>query len=178
MDRDLVVRAQRGEEAAFAALLTEVADRLHATACHIVRDGDVAADAVQQAMIEMWRKIGNLREPERFLPWACRIVVRSAYAEAERYRGRRGRVEPQSVVTIVDESPTIDDRDELDRALGRLSDEHRAALVLKHYAGLSNLEIAEALAIPEGTVRSRLFHGLAALRAALDADRRSSGVVR
>jgi RNA polymerase sigma-70 factor (ECF subfamily) len=66
----------------------------------------------------------------------------------------------------------VADRDELERSFRRLPIDHRAVLVLKHYAGLSNPEIAEALGIPEGTVRSRLHHAMRGLRAARDADAR------
>jgi RNA polymerase sigma-70 factor (ECF subfamily) len=72
----------------------------------------------------------------------------------------------------VDHTSSVVDRDELDRALGRLPIDHRAVVVLKHYAGLSNLEIAEALSIPEGTVRSRLHYSIRSLRASLEADGR------
>jgi RNA polymerase sigma-70 factor (ECF subfamily) len=102
-------------------------------------------------------------------------VIRAAYAEARRRRlwvlrsaggsiGRR---------VVPDPAPSIADRDELARGFRRLGIEHRTVLVLKHYSGLSNVEIAEALGIPEGTVRSRLFHGMRALRAALEAEART-----
>jgi RNA polymerase sigma factor (sigma-70 family) len=64
------------------------------------------------------------------------------------------------------------DRDELDRALDSLPIDHRAVIVLKHYAGLSNAEISKALGVPEGTVRSRLHHAHRSLRAAVAADAR------
>jgi RNA polymerase sigma-70 factor (ECF subfamily) len=174
VDRELVLRAQQGEESAFAALVQRHGDRLHATAHHILRDADLAADAVQQAMIEIWRKLPNLREPDAFKGWAYRIVVRAALAEAKGRSMWRIRVAPVDVEGQAgrDEGHRIEDRDELERAFARLALEQRTVVVLKHYAGLSNAEIAAAMAIPEGTVRSRLFNALQALRAALDADRR------
>jgi RNA polymerase sigma-70 factor (ECF subfamily) len=174
VDRDLVLRAQRGDEAAFATLLQRYGDRLHATAHHILRDADLAGDAVQLAMIEIWRKLPQLRDPDAFLGWAYRIVVRAALAETKARSSWRIRTEP-----IHEEGPSIsyddrlDDRDELERGFARLSPEHRAVLVLKHYAGLSNTEIARSMDIPEGTVRSRLFHAVQSLRSAIEADRRT-----
>jgi len=175
VDRELVQRAQQGDEAAFAALLRRHGDRLHATAHHIVRDPDLAADAVQQAMIDVWRKLPQLREPDAFLGWAYRIVVRSALAEARSRSAWRIRTEPIRIEghPYADSGFRVDDREELDHGFATLGLDHRAVVVLKYYAGLSNSEIALALNVPEGTVRSRLFHALQALRAALEADRRS-----
>jgi RNA polymerase sigma-70 factor (ECF subfamily) len=175
VDRDLVLRAQRGEESAFADLVQRCGDQMHATAYHILRDPDLAADAVQQAMIDIWRKIPQLREPDAFIGWAYKIVVRAALAEARSRSAWRTRIEPFHVEghPDADARRQVDDRDELERGFARLGIEHRAVIVLKHFAGLSNSEIASALDIPEGTVRSRLFHAIQGLRAALEADRRS-----
>jgi RNA polymerase sigma-70 factor, ECF subfamily len=175
VDRELVLRAQRGEESAFAALVQRGGDQMYATAHHILRDSDLAADAVQQAWIDIWRKLPQLREPDAFTGWAYRIVVRAALAEAKERSASRIRTEPIRVEGHPDPGvgSRLDDRDELERGFARLGLEHRAVVVLKHYAGLSNSEIATALDIPEGTVRSRLYNAIQALRAALEADRRS-----
>lgn len=174
MDRELVARAQRGDEAAFAELVDRFGDRLYAVAHHILRDSGRADDAVQQAMIDIWRKLPTLRDPDRFAAWAYRIVARATYAEAaarKRWSLRPVLVALAPAVTV-DHASSVVDRDELDRALGRLPIDHRSVVVLKHYAGLSNLEIAEALSIPEGTVRSRLHYSIRSLRASLEADGR------
>ena len=148
---------------------------MHAAAQHILRDPDLAADAVQQAMIDIWRKLPQLREPDAFNGWAYRIVVRAALAEARARSAWRMRTEPARVEghPEADAASRVDDRDELERGFARLGIEHRTVVVLKHYVGLSNSEVATAMDIPEGTVRSRLYNALQALRAALEADRRS-----
>jgi RNA polymerase sigma-70 factor (ECF subfamily) len=68
---------------------------------------------------------------------------------------------------------SVVDRDELERGFRRLPVQQRAILVLRHYAGLETVEIADALGIPDGTVRSRLHHAHRAMRAALEADARA-----
>ena len=147
---------------------------MYATALHILRDTGRAEDAAQQALIDIWRHLPQLQDPDRFQAWAYRIVVRAAYAEVKQRRlwNVRGSVVPDDRTYATDHAGGIADRDQLDRAFSRLPIDHRAVVVLKHCVGLSNEEIAEALGIPEGTVRSRLHHSLRGLRAVIDADAR------
>lgn len=175
MDRQLVERAQRGDESAFAALAVRIGDRMYAVAGHILGDADRADDAAQQAMIDIWRHLPELKDPDRFEVWAHRVVVRAAYAEARRLRTwtlkvKAVRLDGQSSPDV---AAGVADRDQLERGFHRLPIDHRAVVVLKHFAGLSNEEIAEALEIPVGTVRSRLHYSIRSLRAALDADARA-----
>jgi RNA polymerase sigma-70 factor (ECF subfamily) len=174
LDRELVERAQLGDESAYAALAVRIGDRMYAAAHHILRDTGRAEDATQQAMIDIWRMLPQLKDPDRFPAWAYRIVVRAAYAEAGRQRmwGLRSAAVAPERTFAPDHAAAVADRDQIERGLRRLPLEHRAVVVLKHFAALSIEEIAEALDIPEGTVRSRLHYSLKALRAALEADAR------
>ena len=174
MDRELVERAQQGDESAYAALAVRIGDRMYAAAHHILRNTERAEDATQQAMIDIWRMLPQLKDPDRFQAWAYRIVVRAAYAEAGRQRrwGVRAAGVTAETTSAPDHASRVADRDQLERGFQRLPVDHRAVVVLKHFAGLSNDEIAEALDIPEGTVRSRLHYSLKTLRAALEADAR------
>ena len=174
MDTELVVRAQHGDEGAFASLAVAVGDRLHAVAHRILRDIDLAEDATQQALLAIWRDLPQLRDPARFEAWSYRLLVRACYAEARRTRrsGTNLRLLPESEPMAADELATVADRDQLERGFRRLSIDHRAVVVLHHYLDLSLSDVADALGIPEGTVRSRLHHAMRGLRAALDADAR------
>jgi RNA polymerase sigma-70 factor (ECF subfamily) len=173
LDRELVERAQDGDESAFTAIAVTISDRLNATAQHILRDPPRADDAAQQALIEIWRRLPTLNEPGSFDAWAYRILVRTAYAEAKRRRRRSFLPSWGGERTSEPDHATfVADRDQLDRALSRLPIGHRAVVVLKHFVGLSNGEIADSLSIPEGTVRSRLHYSFGALRASLEADAR------
>src|SRR5215212_9579922 len=86
MDTDLVIRAQHGDEQAFASLAVAAGDRLHALSHRILRDIDLAEDATQQALLTIWRDLPQLRDPARFDAWSYRLLVRACYAEGRRTR--------------------------------------------------------------------------------------------
>jgi RNA polymerase sigma-70 factor (ECF subfamily) len=174
MDTDLVIRAQRGDEEAFASLAVAAGDRLHAVAHRILRDVDLAEDATQQALLTIWRDLPQLRDPARFDAWSYRLLVRACYAQGrrERHWTPHLRLLPSNEPTQADGSGRVIDRDQLERGFRRLSIDHRAVVVLHHYLDWPLERVADALGIPAGTARSRLHHAMRGLRAALDADSR------
>ncbi|MGH2455243.1 MAG: RNA polymerase sigma factor [Candidatus Limnocylindria bacterium] len=174
MDTDLVVRAQNGDEGAFASLAVAVGDRLHAMAHRILRDIDLAEDATQQALLNVWRDLPQLRDPARFDAWSYRLLVRACYAEARRTRRSAPNLHllPADAPMAGDGLSSVVDRDQLERGFRRLSIDHRAVVVLHHYLDLPLEAVAETLGVPLGTVRSRLHYAMRGLRAALDADAR------
>ena len=180
MDRTLVERAIQGDEDAYAGLMAIAGDRLLAIAYRILRDLHHAEDAVQVALVNAWRDLPTLRDPDRFDAWLTRILVRACYLEAD--RGRRSnahlRVLPIDMAGASDATSTVIDRDRLDRGFQRLPTDQRAIVVLHHYLGWSQPEIARSLEIPLGTVKSRLFYATRALRAAIEADDRPTHAER
>jgi RNA polymerase sigma-70 factor (ECF subfamily) len=176
MDRDLVEQARRGDREAFGVLARTYGDRLFGIARRILRDVDLAEDAVQQALVIAWRELPRLRDPDRFDAWLQRTLVHACYAEARRKRAWTSniRVLPVDGPAGPDEIGAFVDRDEVERGFRRLPPEQRAILVLHHYLGLGLNEIGEVLAIPAGTARSRLHYAHRAMRAVLEADARPS----
>ena len=174
MDTDLVIRAQHGDEEAFASLAVAAGDQLHAVAHRILRDLDLAEDATQQALLAIWQHLPRLRDPTRFDAWSYRLLVRACYAVGRRERAWTPnlRLLPADEPKQADASGMVIDRDQLERAFRRLSIEHRAVVVLHHYLDWPLERVAEALGIPAGTARSRLHRATSALRAAIDADAR------
>jgi RNA polymerase sigma-70 factor (ECF subfamily) len=177
VDRNLVDAARKGDREAYADLVGVRGDRLYAIAQRILRDVHRAEDAVQDTLVIAWRDLPGLRDPERFDAWLNRILVRTCIAEATRQR-RRIVVDiqalPVDTPVSADDYLRAGDRDQLERGFRRLPPEQRALLVLRHYAGLEPAEIADVLGIPAGTARSRLHHAHRAMRAALEADARST----
>ena len=176
MDRNLIEAAQLGDRAAYVDLIRVRTDRLFSVAQRILRDIDRAEDALQDALVIAWRDLRRVRDPDRFDAWLQRLVINVCITQASRERRRTAqlRVLPVDGPAAPDELLSVADRDLLDRGFRRLPPEQRAILVLHHYLGYAPSEIAENLGIPPGTARSRLHHAHRAMRAALEADARSS----
>jgi len=174
VDEELVTRAQEGDRDAFEQIVNVSFDRSHGVAMRLLRDSGLAEDAVQQAMVNIWRDLPRLRDPSRYDAWSYKLLVRACYAE---YRHA-----PRWMPAIEEGSPSeprngggygaVIDRDQLERGFRRLSMDHRAVIVLHHYLDLPLEEVSRVLDIPAGTVKSRLHRALAAMRAALEADSR------
>jgi RNA polymerase sigma-70 factor (ECF subfamily) len=175
VQRALVTRARQGDDEAFGALARVTGDRCMAIAFRILRDADLADEAVQAALVVAWRELRGLRDPDRFEPWLHRILVRECYAVARAQRRWSAdiRLLPQPVSPDDDDILSINDRDQLDRAFRRLTIEQRTVLVFHHYVGLPLAEVAERIGVPLGTVKSRLHHATAAMRASVEADART-----
>ena len=173
MDRRLVERAQEGDRQAFAQVAAGASDRLFASALRIVRDYDAAGDVLQAALIQIWRDLPTLRDPDRFDAWSYRVTARQSQTELRRRRRRPVLVELLPTdAAIGDGEISVSLRDELERAFQRLAADQRAVLVLMYYEDQTVAEIAATLGISQGTVKSRLHYARAAMRAAVEADAR------
>jgi RNA polymerase sigma-70 factor, ECF subfamily len=168
----LVERAQRGDHDAFATLAGATVARLDAAARLIVRDHDLARDAVQDALIRCWRDLPTLRDPVAFDAWLHRLLVNACLDLVRRQRRRPVEVElmPIHVPVMSDFSGQLIDRDLLDRALGRLDPDWRAIVVLHYFLDYPLPEVARMVGIPLGTAKSRLHRAIAILRSSAGAD--------
>jgi RNA polymerase sigma-70 factor (ECF subfamily) len=169
--RELVERAQRGDHDAFAVLAGALVARLDATARLILRDHELARDAVQDGFLRAWRNLPGLRDPDRFEAWIRALVIRSCI-DLLRRRGRRPievELSPLDAPLTPDIAASIADRDLVDAALKRLPPDQRIVVILHYYLGLSLPDVAATLGIPVGTAKSRHHRSLAAMRGAIDA---------
>ena len=191
----LVERARRGDADAFVALIEERQVAMTRVATAILRDPADVADALQEALLSMWRQLPSLRAVETFPAWADRVLVNACRLVLRR-RGRRrlreialpgsrgagsaggggsGTAEPGDARTPTFEAE-LADRDAFDRAFETLDADARSILVLHHLEGRPIAEVAAALGIPAGTAKSRLFAARRRLDEALTrADRESGG---
>lgn len=182
-DQDLLDAVRTGDRRALEDLLRRHQPRLWA-ACRRLTGSDADADdAVQEALISIVRALPRFDGRSRFGTWAYRVAVNASLDELRR---RRRRAEPglpgdpdlgpsgpghgEPVATTADPEGaalTVD----IDTALRRLPPEFRAPVVLRDLCGLDYAEIAEVLAVPAGTVRSRISRGRAALATLLGPER-------
>ena len=165
---DLVELAKGGDTAAFASLVRAGSNRLYAVAYRILRDADLAEDALQAALVQLWNDLPSLRDSSCFEAWSYRLLCRCCYRVAQ--HERRHHLLPLTLdVPSGDPDPAVAlaERDEMEQAFSRLTVAHRTVLVLHYHLGFTIGEIANVLGVPPGTVGSRLHHGLRALRDAL-----------
>ena len=177
MQRNLVISASAGDHAAFSQLATAAIDGLHRLAQLILRDNDLANDAVQDALVAAWRNIRGLRDPDRFDAWLYRLTIHECCRVARQRRKTAG-VEVELLpmhdqLAVDDDQRLLANRDELARGFERLSPEERAVLVVRYYLDLPLAEGAAVIGIPIGTMKSRLNRATHALHAALDAYERN-----
>ena len=177
MDRELVIQARGGDHDAFARLAAGSIGRLNAIARLILIDQSRVEDAVQDALVDAWRNLRGLRDPERFDAWLNRILVRSCQ-DMRRLDRRRRLIE----LPLADNDPGSGDlqasvavTDQLERGLRRLTVDQRTVLVLSYYLDLSLADAAATLGIPVGTMKSRLNRAIDALRASIEATERLPG---
>jgi RNA polymerase sigma-70 factor (ECF subfamily) len=168
----LVEQASRGDHEAFGILLGARLARLDTAARLILRDAELARDAVQEATLRAWRNLRGLRDPARFDAWLHRLTVNACLDVARRRRSRIIEVEltPLHDAEVADVASSVTDADYVERMLAILDPAQRAVVVLHYYLDLSLPETAAALGIPLGTAKSRLARALEAMRISIAAE--------
>jgi RNA polymerase sigma-70 factor (ECF subfamily) len=170
-DAELVTATRGGDVAAFGDLVERYQRSLVASALHLVGDREDAEDVAQESLVQAFRGLGKLRQPERFRPWLYGILRRLSL----KHLSRRPGAEVVSHEQAVNAQVTADPGNGCDTALladlRRLPTTYREVLAARYLQGLSYREIAQALGITEGNIRIRCLRARQALRAILaDAD--------
>jgi RNA polymerase sigma-70 factor, ECF subfamily len=167
--RSLVEQAQRGDHDAFAVLAGATIARLDAAARLILRDRELARDAVQDTLLAAWRNLRGLRDPDRFEAWLHRLLVRACIDVLRHRRSRPIEVTIPALggPAIRDFSDDVTDREIVDEALRHLDPSWRAIVVLHYFLGMPLPEASAILGIPLGTAKSRLHRSLGLMRSAI-----------
>src|SRR5439155_8328760 len=140
-------RARGGDHDAFAELARAAVVRLDQAARLILRDPELARDAVQEGLIRAWRDLRKLRDPDRFDAWLHRLTVNACLDLARQRRGRVMEVElmPLHDRATPDSAALVTDADYIERMLARIDPEQRAGIVLHYYLDLTLPETAATL---------------------------------
>ena len=164
-------QALAGDAEAFGVLIQRYAGTARRVAQAILADPEDADDAAQDAFLTAWRKLEQYDPKRPFRPWFLRIVANTARDVRRARRVRETQLLSPGLASTV-ASPAEETersllRARLDTALASLPERQRLAVVMFDVEGYAHADIAEILGVPEGTVRSLVFHGRRSLRKAL-----------
>ena len=167
--RGILERAQQGDERAFAALVDVHLARLDAAARLVLRDPELARDAVQECLIRAWHDLAGLRDPDRLEAWLYRLTVNACFDLIRQRRRRVLEVELMAADAPImpDYTGSLVESELIHRALGRLDPGQRAVVALHFLVGMPLTEVAATLRIPVGTAKSRLHQSLVVMRASV-----------
>jgi RNA polymerase sigma-70 factor, ECF subfamily len=158
-DRQIAIRAGQGDAAAFVQVVERYRAPLIAYVYGLTGRREEAEELAQEAFCRVWEKLPTLRQPERLVSWLYRIAHNLAVSAA-----RRPRLVALPAETPAQAPSQADASGEIHRAVASLPKAHRVIVSLRHFSGMSHEEIAQVLAIPTGTVRSRLSRAYERLR--------------
>ncbi|MDR9450030.1 MAG: sigma-70 family RNA polymerase sigma factor [Acidimicrobiia bacterium] len=162
-DNQLVAAFVAGDRSSFDQLMRAHEDRVFAVCLRILADREAALDAVQETFITVYRKVHQFSGASAFSTWLYRVAVNTCYDQLRKTRRHQSQSLPETTDPAdprsEDALQSIELRPDLERALSVLAPEFRAAVVLSDLEGLPLQAVAEALDVPIGTVKSRVFRG-------------------
>ena len=172
-EQDIICRAQKGDSEAFRTLVEGYQTQVYRLAARMC--GESAADDVtQEAFVAAWRALPSFRGDCRFSTWLYRLTTNAAIDLLRREKRHRN-ADDITELDLSDDGPSPQElaergetQEAVRRALGQLSEEHRQVLLLRYMQELDYGEIADALEISEGTVKSRISRAKGRLRELLD----------
>jgi RNA polymerase sigma-70 factor (ECF subfamily) len=179
-DHPLIAASLEGDTDAFGELVRRYQDRLYNTVYRLLDNADDAQDVVQDAFLNAYQSLAGFKGDSQFFTWLYRIAVNTAISHKRKQRltfsidgGRNGqaRVEPLDTSDAGRPGEALERAEEerrVQRALNRLSPEHREVLILKDLEGEKYEAMAERLGVPIGTIRSRLHRARSELRELLE----------
>jgi len=175
-DHGLLALVARGDRDAFARLYDLYAGPAYSLALRVVRDRDLAADVVQEAFLAIWNQASKF-DSSRGQPstWILTVTHHKAVDTVRREERRRAdaideaRDIPDASLPVEDQAWQGVAREQVRAAMSKLPDPHREVLELAYFAGYTQSQLAERLAVPIGTVKSRTFAAMNALRELLAA---------
>lgn len=179
-DHRLIAECLQGNPAAFGLLVRRYQDRLYHTVYRMVDNQEDALDIVQEAFLNAYQSLDGFKGDSLFFTWLYRIAVNTAISFKRKRRiavsidaGRNGEagIEPLDESELTRPGHAMEQAEEesrINRALAKLSPEHRTVLIMKDMEGQKYEHMADLLGVPIGTIRSRLHRARLELREVLD----------
>jgi RNA polymerase sigma-70 factor, ECF subfamily len=164
-DHELAMLAAAGDSRAFDQLAERYRGFMYSVCRRITCDDQDAVDALQDALLAAWRRIGSFEGRSSVRTWLFRVASNAAVDEVRRRAQRQDQIgaAARAHAAPLDVEAAAVARTTVDWALAQLPPQFRAAVVLREYYGLTYQEIADALGIPIDTVKSRISRGRQAL---------------
>ena len=165
----LVLRSQTGDREALDFLLRGIQDDLARYITSLMSGSSDAPDVLQEVLLKIVRKIGTLRDPALFRPWVFRIASREAFAKLRAEKEWNHLIDPDADASEIAgqaHDDSLASGIDIPRLIDKLSLASRSVIALHYMEGLTHTEIATALGLSVGTVKSRLAYGLTQLRRA------------
>ena len=171
-EQDLIARAQRGDIQAYEQLVQQYEQIAFRVACLITHEEHEAADAAQDAFLRAYRSLHSFKPDQPFRPWLLRIVTNAALNRIQAAQRRERMTERYTRQVMVEDGGLSieglavkrEQQRRLFAAVSRLAPDQQALIALRYFLELPEAEVAAALNIPRGTVKSRLHRTLAKLR--------------
>ena len=177
-EESLIKQAQQGDHDAFEQLVLKHQNKVYTIAVHLVKDRDEAADLAQEAFMKAWQNLSSFHGESSFSTWMHRLTT-NICLDYLRKQARRQAI--ATAVSLEDEDSGwvepadhsqdpqnklehLEMKDTLRQALAQLPEHHRQPLIMREISGLSYQEIAQALAVDLGTVKSRIARARLNLR--------------
>ena len=162
LERDQVLRSQRGDRGAFEGIVRATARLVWAYVHGLVKDPGWTEDLVQETFLRAWESIGTLKDPDAFRGWLFTIARRLAWRHEE-VAGRSVAVAevPEAAVPAAD---SAEERDQVQAALARLPERYRLPVTLHYVNGMEYAEISKSLGLANGSLRGLIARGTKKLR--------------
>lgn len=173
-ERKLILRASGGDASAFNRLMEQHERRMYAVALRMCQNREDAQDCLQEAMLRIYRSIGSFKFQSSFSTWAYRITMNTCLDELRRKKNKQNAsldsllevgFSPSDGINAPEQQAIQSDlRRTLHNAIGELPEDMRSAIVLRDLQGMAYEEIAQALDVNVGTIKSRISRGREKLR--------------
>ncbi|NLN76170.1 MAG: RNA polymerase sigma factor [Armatimonadetes bacterium] len=172
-----MLRLKSGDRQAFDAIVERYRDRMVSFAYRMVGNAELAQDVAQETFVRVYKSAGTFRDDGRLSPWLYRIASNVCLSERTKRAKEALNVDYDTLEDMHDSGVLVDeqalaslDNEKLARAVAKLSSLHKTALIMHVYQGMTYAEIGEAINVPTGTVKSRIFYAIRKLREVLDTE--------